>query len=240
MDNQQETTIQILFYMTIKPLQLKPGESIPQKVLDDLAKANEKYTKSRDVGVYIQNIETIFGLTPTPITHQHKFYLGGFVEGEGSVNVGAKKNSTSRFKIYLDPEFSVTQHANGIVNLYYLLCIFRTGRIRHKGGNNATMIFVIDNRVSLKEKVLPFYENFVLPFGSPAKKRRLFLFKQLLEHFENKLHLDYNGIVHIILPLYYEMRCQVGQKNQTFQSLQDAIDYVTDAHIEYHRKKGLP
>ena len=34
---------------------------------------------------------------------------------------------------------------NGICYLYAALSIFKTGRIRHKGGSNATFVFVISS-----------------------------------------------------------------------------------------------
>ena len=54
----------------------------------------------------------------------------------------AKKLKTAKFGVIVDPEFSVTQHINGICHLYAALSIFKTGRIRHKGGSNATFVFV--------------------------------------------------------------------------------------------------
>mgnify|MGYP006360721621 CR=1 FL=1 len=214
-------------------LYLKPGERIPQKILDQLKEANAKYSKSHHFPDYKKDIRDIFGLKDCQLTEKYKHYLAGFVEGEGSLNVGAKKNTTSRLRVYLDPEFSVTQHVNGVKNLYAVMCELQTGRIRHKTGSNATLILTIDNRRSLVEKVLPFYQKYILPFGSDPKKRRYDIFVKLLDLFDKKAHLDYDQMVHEILPLYDEMRCQKAQSNQIFTSLQDAQDYVKAAEIAY-------
>jgi hypothetical protein len=70
------------------------------------------------------------------------------------------------------------QHINGICHLYAALSIFKTGRIRHKGGSNATFVFVIDNRVSLEDKVIPFFESYVVPYASFEKVERMQTFKK--------------------------------------------------------------
>jgi hypothetical protein len=212
---------------------LKPGEKISQLVQDHLAQANKKYSTTKNFPGYLKDIGHIFGLQPFQPTERNVQFLGGFVEGEGSLNVGAKKNTTSRFKVYLDPIFSVTQHVNGINVLYQIMCYLKAGRLRYKKGSNATIFFEIDNRRTLKEKVLPFYAKYVVRFGSPFKKKRYETFKKLLELFEERAHLNFDKMVNEVLPLYDSIRCQIDQKNQSFVSLQDAQDYVRAANAEF-------
>jgi hypothetical protein len=50
---------------------------------------------------------------------------------------------------------------------------FKTGRIRHKTGSNATFVYSINNRKTLAEKVVPFYERYLSKFGPEVKKRRV-------------------------------------------------------------------
>src|SRR5271169_4098753 len=42
------------------------------------------------------------------------FWLGGFVEGEGSVCVAITKSLEAPFGILIQPEFNICQHINGI------------------------------------------------------------------------------------------------------------------------------
>lgn len=216
---------------------LKAGEKLPQKLIEQLAEANKKYSKTKNFPAYRKDIGEIFKLKNVQPNEKTILFLAGFVEGEGSLNVGAKKNKTSRFKVYLDPEFSVTQHVNGISNLYALMTHFKTGRIRHKNGSNATMIYVIDNRQNLEEKVLPFFEKHVNPIGSPVKKRRYNTFKKLLNLFNEQAHLNYERMMYEVLPLWDSMRMQVGQRNETFKSLEDAQEYVKAAYSLYLKSK---
>lgn len=215
---------------------LQPGEKISKDFLDKLAAINAQYTKKKDFTKYQQDLSTLFNAHMPKIHARTIDYLAGFVEGEGSLNVGAKKNKTSKFKVYIDPEFSITQHINGFANLYLALCYFKTGRIRHKTGSNATFVYTIDNRLALEQKVVTFYENYLSSlFGTPLKKRRVWIFKKLLELFNEKAHLDLERMLNEVLPLWDAIRMQVGQSNQSFKSLEDAQDYVRKAAQEQHK-----
>jgi hypothetical protein len=218
-----------LSYGTIG-IYLKPGEKAPETILTALRDANAKYSRTKKFPEYMRSIQQIFQLKPIPQKSTDcQLYLGGFLEGEGSLNVGAKKNSTSKFGVYLDPEFSLTQHLNGISNLYLAMYVFQTGRIRFKSGSHATFVYTIDNRQTLEEKVIPFYEKYVSPYGSSVKQRRTQVFKHLLKLFQEKAHLDLNKMLDEVLPLWDLLRMQSGQSNESFRNLLDAQTYVKNA-----------
>lgn len=208
-----------------------PGQKIPPAILQELEKINDHFTKSHDFAKYKQDIANLFKLKPNNITNEQKFFFGGFLEGEGSLNLSAKKLKTAKFGMLIDPEFNITQHANGANQLLVALSILQTGRIRHKSGSNATLVLTIDNRKSLEEKVIPFYEEYVAPFSSEQKLKRLKTFKKLLQIFDEKGHQDEKRFINEILPLWDDLRMQKGQKNESFTSLKDAQDFVRD-HIE--------
>jgi LAGLIDADG endonuclease len=205
-----------------------PGEKLSEQVKEALNNANSNYSRSKDFSRYLRDIEAIFKLKQASknMTTEHRLFLGGFVEGEGSLNVSAKKLANAKFGILIDPEFSLTQHVNGVVNLYDAMTVFKTGRIRFKAGSNATLVFTIDNRRSLEEKVIPFWESYVAPYGSFTKQQRLFAFKKLIQLFNENCHKDLNCLLNEILPIWDKMRMQRGQSNESFESLEDAQNYV--------------
>lgn len=207
---------------------LQPGEKMPQDKLEQLQLVNEKYSQTGDFPKYLNDLKQIFPVQDNPVTTEAKFYLGGFLEGEGSLSVSAKKLKTAKFGILVDPEFTITQHVNGFENLYLALKIFQTGRIRHKSGSNATLVLTIDCRQNLEQKVVPFYESYVIPFGSVEKAQRLKKFNKCLDFFKSGVHKDKAKLITQMLPLWDEMRRQKGQSNETFKSLQDAQNYVRD------------
>lgn len=215
-------------FNNIQSFRLQPSEALSDEMLAKLAQINKNYQKSADFSKYLRELGELFGVSPVQVTEETKIFLGGFMEGEASVNVSAKKLQNAQFGLLLDPEFSITQHVNGFATLYLALLIFRTGRIRHKQGSKATLVFVIDNRQSLEQKVIPFYERYVKPYGSSAKADRLVNFNKLLEVFNKDGHKDLKTFRDEMLPIWDSMRVQKGQVNQTFVSLEEAQQYVTD------------
>jgi hypothetical protein len=208
-----------------------PGEEISKEVLEELQKINDTYSKGKDFPKYMQAIANLFKLEPVKITNENKLFFGGFLEGEGSLNLSAKKLKNAKFGLIIDPEFSVTQHVNGVNHLFVALSIFQTGRIRFKTGSNATLVFIIDNRVAIEEKVIPFYESYLNPFSSPTKLKRLQIFKELIHIFKEGGHKDLTLFLNKILPLWDNLRMQKGQKNETFSSLEEAQAFVRN-HIK--------
>nr|YP_009629476.1 putative LAGLIDADG homing endonuclease [Coelastrella saipanensis]YP_009629513.1 putative LAGLIDADG homing endonuclease [Coelastrella saipanensis]AVV61586.1 putative LAGLIDADG homing endonuclease [Coelastrella saipanensis]AVV61623.1 putative LAGLIDADG homing endonuclease [Coelastrella saipanensis] len=215
-------------------LLLKPGEKLPQTLLDLLKEANESRRKKKNnFSEYKKKIQEIFKCKDyVPLTESQKYYLGGFLEGEGSLIVGAKKSKNSRFGAYLDPAFNVTQHVNGVKHLFECLCFFGTGRIRHKSSSNATLVFEIDTRQSLQQKLVPFYREYVVPSSCQANRARFEKFCYLLDAFDQEKHLDFQSFVYELGPIWDEMRMQKGQSNETFKSLEDFQQYCTECYRE--------
>lgn len=228
---------------TSKPLQgwyLKSGEQVSPSLLKALKDINQKYSKNKLFPEYFRALQQLFqSKAPSSQNRETFFFLGGFLEGEGSLNVGAKKNQESAFRVYLDPEFSVAQHLNGISSLILAMSVFQTGRVRCKTGSNATFVYTIDNRLSLEEKVVPFYEKFVIPYGSHVKKKRLQRFKQLLKLFREKAHNNLPRMLTEVLPLWDALRMQQGQSNETFSNLHTAQMYVEEAASKNRSRKKV-
>lgn len=208
------------------PSGLIPSELIPSELRTQLDAANARYSRNKNFPTYKRSIEEIFNLQPVNITKEAKYYLGGFIEGEGSMNVSLKKHNGGKFGLLLDPEFSLTQHLNSISDLHLALTVFNTGRIRIKGGSNATMVLVIDNRQSIEDKVIPFAEQHMIPFCSIVKRERVQMFKKILNQFNEGKHKDAETFAYEILPLWDELRMQRGQSNQTFATLAEAQEYL--------------
>nr|AYQ94866.1 hypothetical protein [Microspora sp. UTEX LB472] len=201
-----------------------PSEKLSTNIIKELAAA--KASTKKDFPKYMRAIGEILSISEAPITTESKLFLAGFIEGEGSLNVSAKKLNTATFGLMLDPEFSITQHVNGVETLYLAMSIFKTGRISYKSGSNATLVFVIDNRQSIEEKVLPFLQKYVTPYGSAFKKQRMESFKKVLTLLKDNAHTDLGRFISQLLPEWDALRMQEEQKNESFKSLKDAQEYV--------------
>ena len=203
-----------------------PGEKLAANVIEQLRVANAN-RKENNFPWYVRQLADIFQIEESnTLTEKEKLFFGGFVTGEGSLNVSAKKDNGAKFGIVLDPEFSITQHVNGVSLLFVSFRIFKTGSLRFKSGSNATLVYRIDNRDSLNEKVIPFYEKYCSPFWSSSFQDRLVRFKNLLQFFQKKAHLNLVDFSEKMLVLWDKMRKQKTQSNASFSSLEEAQTYA--------------
>jgi hypothetical protein len=63
------------------------------------------------------------------------YFLGGFVEGEGSNSVSITVNKDFKFGVNIQPVFNVSQHKNGIDILYSFKELFNSGSVVEKSGS---------------------------------------------------------------------------------------------------------
>lgn len=211
-------------------LYLAPGVKLSPEFLDEIKKLNAGVP---NFPTYTKRVRDTFGLDPVEINEKKCHFLGGFIEGEGSISIGAKKNENAKFGVELDPLFNITQHINGMNHLYFALEVFQTGRIRYKSSSNATFVFIIEPRKSLQEKVCPFLEKYVYPLSSPTKQLRYKKWKKMLDLFDENAHLDRERFVYELLPIWDSLRMQKGLKGETFQSLEQAQQFV----LSFQKKK---
>ncbi len=134
------------------------------------------------------------------ITSELKWYLAGFIEGEGSVCVSLKRHPTAKFGFYLDPEFFLYQHESGIKLLHLAQQVFGTGSIHPKVGNEKVLVYAITSRKSLYEKILPFYESYM---RYSAKWETYLRFKEIVIAMEEqKEHLTQEGFLKLVKQAY--------------------------------------
>jgi len=88
----------------------------------------------------------------------YKFWLGGFVEGEGALVVSIVKNAKVTHGLPLQPEFNVAQHENGINILYSFKSLFgNVGSVHQKSGSDKVWVYSIKGTQNIKKYVLPFF-----------------------------------------------------------------------------------
>ena len=129
-----------------------------------------------------------------------KWFLAGFIEGEGALTVSVKEHPKSRYGYYVDPEFFLYQHVSGRRLLELARDVFQTGRLYPKPGNSSVLVFAITDRRSLTEKVLPFFKRYVIPYSCKADTFRCFA--RILEKMNCREHHTPNGLVSIIEDAY--------------------------------------
>ena len=128
------------------------------------------------------------------------WFLAGFIEGEGSLTVSVKRHPTCRSGFYVDPEFFLYQHESGRQILELANATFQSGRIYPKSGNRSVLVYEISSTRVLREKVVPFFERYVVPFS--CKKETFERFREILEAMERKEHLESRGLASIVEKVY--------------------------------------
>lgn len=203
--------------------QLKPSQELPQDIITKL----KNIVREKDPVSYRRKVGAILGLTEINPNEKSLIYLGGFTNGEGSVNASIKKSPGSKFGVTIDPEFSLTQHANGASMLFYALCYFHTGRIQHKSQRSATLIYRISSRATISEKIKPFFTNYMNKYCPESLRQRYNNFFRLLDCFERGDHLSIGPFEKNILPLWEVLRVQDNQKT-VFRTTADVMVYVRE------------
>jgi hypothetical protein len=92
---------------------------------------------------------------------QRRWWLAGFVEGEGSVCVSLKRHPGAAFGCFVQPEFFLYQHRNRRRLLEMAAEEFGSGTIFPKPGNESVLVLKITDRRVLRDSVVPFLQNYM-------------------------------------------------------------------------------
>ena len=127
-----------------------------------------------------------------------KHYLLGFTDAEGCFSISLKKESTARFGWALDPLFQITQHKNYRQILELFLIELKCGRIIPKSGQPDILVYLVDNRKQLVEKIIPYFENYQLL----VKNEDFEKFKIVILGLEKKMHHKKDSFIELIKTCY--------------------------------------
>jgi hypothetical protein len=129
-------------------------------------------------------------------SHKFKFFLAGFIEGEGSLCVSVKKHESSRFGYFIYPEFFFYQHVSGKPILDRSKELFRSGNVFLKSGSEDVYVYSITSRKVILEKVIPYFKRYVLPYSCKFTFFSTFLY--IVESLENKKHYKLDGFLELL------------------------------------------
>jgi hypothetical protein len=114
----------------------------------------------------------------TEFNPNYLFFLGGFVEGEGSNSVSISVGRSFKYGINIQPVFNVSQHENGLKLLESFKTYFGVGSIVQKSGAPHVLVYTVKGYKHIIKHVIPFLETYVQPYS--CKKQEYQLFKQLV------------------------------------------------------------
>lgn len=132
--------------------------------------------------------------TKPKITKELKWYLSGFVDGEGSFCLNIKKKDESKYGFTIDPAFYVYQHKSKRVILEIFKFVFGTGSIHIKSSPDTVLTYQITGIRNCYEKVLPFFRKYPLI----TKKETFQIFEKAIELMFKKQHLSKEGKLELL------------------------------------------
>ena len=146
-------------------------------------------------------------------------YFAGFVEGEGCFSVSIKRHSQMKFGWVIDPMFSIYQHENNKEILELFKKELHCGYIVSKNGKPEIMVYVVDNRRTLTEKIIPFFDKYRL-LGT--KWNDFLLFKKIIFLMQEGKHLEKEGIIEIV-NLAFQMNQQGKGRKYTAKQIVSSL-----------------
>ena len=155
------------------------------------------------------------------ITEQQKWFLAGFIEGEGSVCISIKEHPTAQFGYYVDPEFFLYQHRAYPQLLELAKVMFGSGRIFPKQGNETVLVYAVASRRTLAEKVVPYLRDY-MKFA--PRKTIYHGFCDIVEAMERKEHHTPQGMAGIVQQAYTLNPVAKGKSRK--RPLQEVIDRI--------------
>lgn len=150
-----------------------------------------------------------------------KSYLVGVADSEGCFSISTKRQNDTKFGWVLDPLFQVTQHESNRIILEMFENELKCGRIIQKPGQENVLVYIVDNRKQIKEKVIPFFERNELI----AKKKDFEIFKEVVESLERKEHQDKEKFKRLVEKVF-RMNLDGKQRHFELSEILKQIDEV--------------
>jgi hypothetical protein len=100
----------------------------------------------------------------------------------------------------IDPEFFLYQHYSGLPILKATKNLFKTGSIFKKSGSDNVWVYAIYNRKTIKQKIIPYFLKYVIPFS--CKFSFISEFSLIIDKLEKKEHLDLISFINILKLVY--------------------------------------
>ena len=148
-----------------------------------------------------------------------RWFLAGVIEGEGSVSVSVRRHPTAAFGYYVQPMFFIYQHRVRRALLEMAMDYFEHGRIRPKPGNPDVLVFSIQSRPVLRERVVPLLLDCE---GLSARMADFHKFANVLRCFDEGVHKERSGLARIV-EIAYSMNSNGKWRKQPIEPILNRI-----------------
>lgn len=159
------------------------------------------------------------------------YFLGGFVEGEGSNSVSISIHKDFKYGINIQPVFNVSQHKNGLELLNSFKELFNCGSVVLKSGSTDIYVYTLKGYKQIIKHVIPFLETYVQPYS--CKKEEYLVFKKICLASSEGKQKDKESLIEMV-KLAYTLQGKgkgKGRKRELFEILQ-----IIENKTEYFNK----
>ena len=146
------------------------------------------------------------------------YFLGEFVEGEGSNSVSITIHKDFKYGINIQPVFNVSQHKNGLDLLNSFKELFNCGSVVKKSGSTDIYVYTLKGYKQIIEHVIPFLDTYVQPYS--CKKEEYLVFKQICLASSEGKQKDKESLIEMVKLAYTLQGKGKGRKRELFEILQ--------------------
>jgi hypothetical protein len=160
----------------------------------------------------------------TELTEAEKYWIAGFIEGEGSFNVSYKIHPNSVLGFYPCPEFSVSQHVVGIQCLHRCQkALGGIGRIFKKpspsGRSSNVWVYAVNSPEEIVNVVMPFITQYS-PYT--VRNNEMGMLFDICNRMIKSEHLTPEGLKQIV-ELGYTVKNKKSNRKYTKEELLSVI-----------------
>ena len=157
----------------------------------------------------------------------YKFWLGGFIEGEGALVISIVRDARLKHGISLKPELNVVQHENGLDILHSFKLIFNDkGNVLKKSGSDKVWVYSIKGTQNLINLVIPFFKKYVVVYSSKYKSEVFDKFCHVLDKLDRKFNsaLSKEELIELVELIY--LINPEGKGKQRKRTLAETLDII--------------
>ena len=158
------------------------------------------------------------------------YFLGGFVEGEGSMSVSVTIHKDFKYGVNIQPIFNVTQHKNGLNILNSYKELFNAGSIVQKSGSPDIYAYTLKGYKQIIKLVLPFLETYLCPFS--CKMEEYNIFKEVVLQSSEGKQKNKESLIELV-KLSYKL---TGKGKTRKRELSEILEIIEDKHAYFNKQ----
>jgi hypothetical protein len=180
----------------------------------------------------IKLIKILMMLTRNIHNVNYLYFLGGFVEGEGSMSVSITIHKDFKYGENIQNIFNVTQHKNGLNILNSYRELFNAGSVLQKSGSPDIYVYTLKGYKQIIKLVIPFLETYTCPFS--CKMEEYSIFKKVAILSSEGKQRNKETLIELV-KLSYQL---TGKGKNRKRELSEILELIEDKHAYFNKESN--